>query len=347
MRILVTGSDGYIGSVLTPRLVAAGHDVSGLDTGLYSEGLLVEPGAQVPTLYRDIRDVSAAHLSGFDAVVHLAELSNDPLAQADPAVTYAINHRGSVALANAARSAGAERFVYASSCSVYGAGGDAVRTEDSPTDPRTAYAECKVLVERDVGALATDDFSPTFLRNATAYGPSPRMRFDIVLNNLAGHAWTSGRIAMTSDGSPWRPLVHVVDICGAIECTLAAPRDRVHGQILNVGTTSENHRVRDIAAFVADAFPGCELTMGSSDGDDRSYRVSFDRIREVLPGFSCAHTAVSGAAELRAVFEDVGLTHETFRARPFTRLAQLEHLRANGLLDADLYWTDAAETTPG
>lgn len=338
MKVLVTGSDGYIGSVLTPRLGAAGHDVAGVDTGLYRDGVLFERSEVAVTRTGDIRDLAARDLEGFDAVVHLAELSNDPLGQFDPRVTHAINHRGSVSLASAARAAGVARFVYTSSCSVYGAGGQEIRDERSPTNPRTAYAECKVLVERDVGALEEEGFAPTFLRNATAYGPSPSMRFDIVLNNLAGLAHTSGRIAMTSDGSPWRPLVHVDDICAAIAHTLAAPADDVSGMTLNVGSTAENHRVRDIAGFVADAFEGCELSVGSRDGDDRSYRVSFDLIGEVLPSFTCRHTAADGAVELHDLFTRVGLTADHFADRPFTRLSQLEHLVATGRLDADLRW---------
>jgi nucleoside-diphosphate-sugar epimerase len=216
--------------------------------------------------------------------VHLAELSNDPLGQLSPHITYAINHQGSVALARLCKAAGVPRFVYTSSCSVYGIGGGSeYKTETSTPQPQTAYAECKVLVERDVSALADATFSPTFLRNATAYGPSPRMRFDLVLNNLAGLAWTTKRIHMTSDGTPWRPLVHVLDICEAIACTLEAPREAIHNEIFNVGKTSENYQVREIAEIVAEVFPGCDLVFGTSDGDNRSYRVSFDKIATHLP----------------------------------------------------------------
>jgi nucleoside-diphosphate-sugar epimerase len=349
LRILVTGVDGYIGSVLAPLLAADGHDVVGVDAGFYREGWLYSVGGdQLPEcMTLDIRDITAEHLRDADAVVHLAELSNDPLGQLRPDLTRRINHEGSVRLAALAKAAGVERFVYTSSCSVYGAGGDELRTEDSATDPQTEYAICKVLVERDVSAMADDDFSPTFLRNATAYGPSPRMRFDIVLNNLAGHAWTSGVIDMTSDGSPWRPIVHVSDICDAIRATLEAPREAVHGQVLNVGRNDANHRVREIAEIVAGAFPGCRLDIGDSDGDRRSYRVSFDRIGEVLPAFTPCRDAALGALQLRDVFERTGLDRDRFRWRGFTRLDALNHLLATGQLDDDLYRRPMPPSFPG
>ena len=287
---------------------------------------------------RDTRSLKIDDLEGYDAVVHLAELSNDPLCEVDPEKTFAVNHEGSVRLARKAKEAGVTRFVYASSCSVYGAGFDDLRTEESETDPQTAYARCKVLVERDVGALAGDDFSPTFLRNATAFGVSPRMRFDLVVNNLSGHAWTSGTIKMTSDGTPWRPLVHVGDIAEAIARVLEAPRDTVHGQVLNVGDDDQNYQIREVARLVAEAFPGCELTIGTSDGDNRSYRVSFEKIHRLLPRFRCRTNVAQGAEELRRVFERIDLDQDRFRARPFTRLKQLQHLFDTGQIDQDLYW---------
>lgn len=345
MKVFVTGTEGYIGSVLAPLLARSGHDVHGVDTGFYAGGWLYDPGyGPFPTETRDIRDITAAELEGFDAVVHMAELSNDPLGQFNPSVTHNINHKGSVSLANAAREAGVPRFVYTSSCSVYGLGEDGFRTETSQTNPQTAYAECKVLVERDVGAMASDDFSPTFLRNATAFGPSPRMRFDIVLNNLAGLAWTTRRIALTSDGSPWRPLVHVADISEAIRCALEAPRDAVHNEIFNVGHTDQNYQVREIAEFVAQALPGCELTLGSSDGDNRSYRVSFDKIHERLPGFECVRNAATGARELMEVFETIDMTEELFTSAPYTRLKQLRAHIDSGSLDKDLRWQPETAT---
>lgn len=339
MKVLVTGTDGYIGTMLAPALAAQGHSVVGLDTGYYRDGSLY-PGVMPPaqTIRRDIRQITADDLAGCDAVVHLAELSNDPLGQHNPELTYAINHAGSVRLAQLCKQVGIERFVYTSSCSVYGVGSDAFKTEQSETNPQTAYAECKVLVERDVALLADDTFSPTFLRNATAYGASPRMRFDIVLNNLAGLAWTTHEIKMTSDGTPWRPLVHVLDICQAIACTLAAPREVVHNQIFNVGDTEHNYRVREIAQIVAETFPGCTLTLGTNDGDNRSYRVSFDKIHTQLPGFTCQRDAVIGAQELRGIFEQIGLTRELFESRLYTRLKQLTHLIGSEQLDDQFFW---------
>ena len=338
-RVLVTGADGFIGSVLTPLLEDRGFEIVGLDTGFYRAGLLYHDGRDRPrTLTRDIRQLSAADLEGFDAIVHLAELSNDPLCQHDPKKTYEINHLGSVALARAAKEAGVSRFVYASSCSVYGAAADGVRTEDSETNPQTAYADCKRLVERDVQELASATFSPTFLRNATAFGASPRIRFDIVLNNLAGLAWTTGRITMTSDGMPWRPLVHVRDIGAAIAATLEAPREAVANQILNVGDNDNNYRIREIAEAIGKAFPDCKIEFGSNAGDNRSYRVSFDKIRQVLPGFRCEWTAWKGAQQMRSLFEHIGMDERQFNAPPFTRLRQLQHLLATHQIDPDYYW---------
>lgn len=340
MKVLVTGTDGYIGSLLAPLLLDRGHEVVGLDTGYYRNGWLYNGVSKSPaSLSKDLRHITAEDLEGFEAVVHLAELSNDPLGQLNPEITFKINHEGSVALAKMAKAVGVRRFVYTSSCSVYGVGGDeGFKTEESEPCPQTAYAKCKVLVERDVSALADSAFSPTFLRNATAYGPSPRMRFDLVLNNLAGLAWTTGEIKMTSDGTPWRPLVHVLDICEAVACTLAAPREAIHNQIFNVGATEENYQIREIAATVADTFPGCRLTLGSSDGDNRSYRVSFDKIKAQLPGFECRRDIRLGAAQLREVFERIDMSAETFGYRAYTRLKQLQYLLKTKQLDADLFW---------
>jgi nucleoside-diphosphate-sugar epimerase len=264
-----------------------GHEVVGIDTGFYRDGWLYNAVKQSPRWIRkDIRDITEKDLEGFDAVAHLAELSNDPLGKLNNDITYEINHIGSVELAKKCKQVGVSRFVYTSSCSVYGVGGDDFKTEESATDPQTAYAKCKVRVERDVSPLASDQFSPTFLRNATAYGPSPRMRFDIVLNNLSGLAWTTKEIKMTSDGQPWRPLVHVLDICDAIACVLESPREKIHNQIFNVGATSDNYRVKEIAEIVAETFTGCSLSFGTNDADNRSYRVSFEKISTQL-GFKC------------------------------------------------------------
>lgn len=339
MRILVTGTEGYLGSLLAPTLLGRGDDVTGLDTGYYKNGWLYNGVHETPhTLVKDVRHVTPDDLVGYDAVVHMAELSNDPIGDRIGEVTYEINHRGSVALASAAKRAGVPRFVYMSSCSVYGVA-DGTVDETSPVDPQTAYARCKALVERDVTALADDEFSPTFLRNATAFGASPRQRFDIVLNNLAGLAWTTHRIAMTSDGTPWRPLVHGLDIAKAIRAVLDAPREAVHAQVLNVGADAHNYTVREIAETVAAEFPGCEVSFGQPGADNRSYRVSFARIREVLPGFDTDWDAAAGAAQLHRVFEQIALDAETFTGRGHTRLAQIDHLLKTGQVDPRLFWT--------
>ncbi|MCA9217285.1 MAG: SDR family oxidoreductase [Planctomycetales bacterium] len=340
MRVLATGTDGYIGTILGNYLLQRGYDVVGLDTGFYRSGWLYPfQNAKHPqTIAKDIRDVTADDLRGFDAICHLAELSNDPIGELNPEITFKINHQGSVHLANICKEVGITRFVYTSSCSVYGAGADDWKDESSETNPQTAYAECKTLVERDVSALADENFSPTFLRNATAFGASPRMRFDIVLNNLSGLAWTTKEIKMNSDGTPWRPLVHIEDICQAIETMLSADRDKVHNEVFNVGSTEQNYRVKEIAEIVAEAFPGCELTFGNSDGDNRSYRVSFDKIANAFPKFKCRHNAAAGAAELRQVFERIQMPAETFLGRSFTRLKELKHLLSTSQLSDELFW---------
>jgi nucleoside-diphosphate-sugar epimerase len=338
MRVLVTGTEGYLGCLLAPELMRDGHDVLGVDTGFYKAGWLYNGVDATPrTLVKDLRHITVEDFEGVDAVVHMAELSNDPLGQLSPTITYDINHQGSVRLAGLAKQAGVSRFVYRSSCSVYGLA-DGEVDEESPLNPQTAYAECKTLVERDVSALADDDFSPTFMRNATAYGASPRMRFDIVLNNLSGLAWTQRKIAMVSDGSPWRPLVHALDIAQAIRLVLAAPRDVVHAEKFNVGDTQHNYRVREIAEIVADTFPGCELSVGTSSGDNRSYRVSFEKIANKLPGFACDWDAVRGARQLHDVFSSISLDEETFTGRGHTRLLQLQHLISTQQLDEQLFW---------
>lgn len=268
----------------------------------------------------------------------MAELSNDPLGQLAPTITYDINHKGSVHLAKLAKEAGVRRFVYTSSCSVYGFATEDYVDEESTINPQTAYAKCKGLVEQDVKHLADDSFSPTFLRNATAYGASPRMRFDIVLNNLSGWAWTIKEIKMNSDGTPWRPLVHILDICKAIICTLEAPRDVIHNQIFNVGDTNGNYQVKQIAEIVADVFTGCQLSFGKHDPDNRSYRVSFDKINKNLPGFKCEWDARRGAQQLYNVFKQIDMTREEFESRGFTRLKQLEYLIRTQQIDQDFFW---------
>jgi nucleoside-diphosphate-sugar epimerase len=341
VRALVTGTEGYLGCLAAQDLIRAGHEVVGVDTGYYKHGWLYPGLDRVPeTLGLDIRQLGPEHLEGFEAVVHMAELSNDPIGDLIGEVTYGINHRGSVHLAEVARAAGVPRFVYMSSCSVYGVAEGTV-DESSRVSPQTSYARCKALVEADVSAMASDDFSPTFLRNATAFGASPRMRFDIVLNNLSGLAWTTNEIVMTSDGSPWRPLVHALDIAKAIRMTLESPRERVHGEIFNVGSEGNNYRVRDIAEIVAAEFPGCSLTFGPPSADNRSYRVAFDRIRDVLPGYDTDWDAEAGAAQLHRIFQAIDLDEATFTGRGHSRLKQIEYLMRTAQVDDNLFWAVA------
>ena len=339
MKVLLTGADGYLGSVLAPLLLDDGHELVGVDTGYFRSGWLYNGVAATPlTLIRDVRDLTVGDLGSIDAVVHMAELSNDPMGDLLGEVTYEVNHQGSLRLATLAKEAGVERFIHMSSCSLYGVA-DGEVDETSPINPQTAYAKCKALVERDVAVLADDNFSPTFMRNATAFGASPRMRFDIVLNNLAGLAWTTRKIAMTSDGTPWRPLVHALDIAKAIRCALAAPREVVHSEVFNVGSNEQNYQVREIAETVAGVFHGCTTSFGEPDADNRSYKVNFDKISTVLPGFSCDWDAKSGAEQLNRVFTAVALDSDTFTGRGHTRLKQLEHLLRTHQVDEHLFWT--------
>jgi nucleoside-diphosphate-sugar epimerase len=341
-RILVTGTEGYLGSLLAPELLRQGYEVIGLDTGFYKERAFYRNSGTAPlTLAKDLRHIEMKDLKDVDAVVHMAELSNDPAGQLAPTITYEINHKGSVHLAELARKTGVKRFVYMSSCSVYGVSeGDDV-TEESCVNPRTAYAICKTLVERDVQQLARKGFSPTFMRNATAYGASPRMRFDIVLNNLAGLAWTTREIKMTSDGTPWRPLVHGLDIARAIIAVLQAPSEAIHNEVFNVGDTSHNYRVREIAEVVGKVFPGCRVSFGAPGQDNRSYRVCFEKIHKHLPGFRCAWDARRGAKQLYDLFKRVDMTKEVFEYRTFTRLKQLEYLIRTMQIDPRFFWTSA------
>jgi nucleoside-diphosphate-sugar epimerase len=339
MKVLLTGSDGYIGSVLGPQLAEAGFEVTGVDTGFYAAGRLYHTAGVLPrTLRRDIRDLTESDLAGFDAVVHMAELSNDPAGALNPAVTYEINHRGSVRLAEMSAAAGVRRFVYMSSCSVYGVASADLVTEASPVNPQTDYARCKVLVERDVTGLASSRFSPVFLRNATVFGASPHMRFDLVLNNLCGFAATTGEIRVLSDGTPWRPLVHVRDLCRVIQAILGRPAEHFHGHVVNVGSTNQNYTVREIAEAVARVFEGCRLTFGEQSADNRSYRVSFAKLQAMLPDFEFLWPAEAGARELHDIFSRIHLTEGDFKARPWTRLAMLRYLSETAQIDEQFFW---------
>jgi nucleoside-diphosphate-sugar epimerase len=340
MRVLVTGHKGYIGSVMVPLLIDAGHEVVGLDTGLYEACSFGDRRHQVAGVRLDIRNVEPHHLEGFEAVVHLAALSNDPLGDLNAQLTYDINHLASVRLARAARQAGVERFLFASSCSLYGASGTGTPlTEDAPFNPVTPYGESKILVEQDVTRLATPDFSPVFFRNATAYGVSPHLRVDIMVNNLVGYAVTTGQVLIKSDGSPWRPLVHVEDICRAFLATLDTDRRRTHNQAFNVGITEENFRVREVAEMV-EAVTGCQATFAEgASADARDYRVDFGRIQRVLPEFRPRWTVQKGVEELYEAYRRYGLTEDEFLGGRYVRLNEIKRLQSEGRLDAELRWT--------
>jgi len=339
MKVLVTGHQGYIGTVMVPMLLQEGFDVTGLDTNLYRYCTYGESPVEIPTINKDVRDVVLNDLKGFDAVVHLAALSNDPLGNINPDLTYDINYHASVRIAEAARDAGVQRFVFASSCSMYGKAGEDVLDETAEFNPVTPYAKSKVFVERDVSQMATDDFSPVFMRNSTAYGVSPRIRFDLVINNLVAWAMTTGRILMKSDGTPWRPLVHIEDITQAVICALNAPQETVHNLAVNVGSNEENYQMRDLAQFVKETVPNCEIDYVKDAGpDERSYRVNFDKIHRVFPEFKTKWTARKGVEECYQSYLKHGLNKDDYEGIKYKRIAHIKMLIADGKLDSNLRW---------
>lgn len=340
MRILITGNNGYIGCALVPIVRGAGHEVVGLDNCMFEECTLGPDAEAAPTIRKDVRDVEISDLAGFDAIIHLAGISNDPLGDLNPECTYEINYRASVRLAKLAKEAGVGRFLFSSSCSNYGAaGGDTVLDENAQFNPVTAYGQSKVMVEQEVSLLADDKFTPIFLRNATAYGFSARLRGDLVLNNLVGWAYITGMVRLKSDGTPWRPIVHIEDISQAFLALSEAPRELVHNQAFNVGRTEENYQMRDLAQIAMETVPGSQVTFADEAGPDkRCYRVNCDRILNTIPAFQPRWNARAGARQLYEAYQAHGLALADFEGARYMRIHHVKKLQSEGRLDADLRW---------
>lgn len=338
MKILISGIEGYLGSVMSGVLQERGHTLKGIDTGFFRESLLISPVYQPPVIHTDTRNVSVSQLQGYDAVIHLADLSNDPLGMIDEKVTREINYTGAVDFARKAKKAGVKRYIFGSSCSIYGTQSEELANEESETNPQTMYAQCKLDVEKELLKLADTSFTPVILRCATIYGVSPRMRFDLVINKLVGDAYLYNKISLDNGGKQWRPVVHILDVSQAFACAVEAPKNKVHKEIFNVGSRNGNYLVSDFGAMIKEEFPNCVIRVNASNNDTRSYKVSFEKIHRLLPGFSSRHDVRSGIMELHKKYKEIGLTKDLFNSYHFTRLKQIQHLLKSQKIDDSFHW---------